>query len=130
MDSEFGFSQKSLTQLSTCDTRLQEIAYKALSYGEHDFSIIQGYRDLEDQMAAYEAGKSRIDGVHNKSNHNYMPSRAFDFLPYPFKGWDVAADFHTIANLLLRAADELGTGVRWGGNFTTIKDLDHLELYP
>lgn len=36
-------------------------------------------RDLAEQKAAFDAGRSRIDGIHSKSAHNYLPSRAIDY---------------------------------------------------
>ena len=124
----FVFSPVSLHKLSSCDPRLQVLAKRALSYGVADFTVNEGYRSPEDQKKAFDAGKSQIDGISKKGNHNYDPSRAMDLLPYPFKSWDDIAGFNLIATLVLRAAGELGYKIGWGGHWPTFKDLPHFEL--
>jgi hypothetical protein len=37
------------------------------------------YRSPEEQLVAFKAGRSQLDGYKKKSNHNLSPSRAIDF---------------------------------------------------
>lgn len=123
----FRFSKKSLERLVTCDIRLQQIAKKALGYGVKDFSITCGYRSPEDQLKAFKAGNSQIDGIKKKGMHNYMPSKAFDFAPYPLD-WNDEQAFKEVAHLIIRAANEMGIRIVWGGSWKTFRDLPHIQI--
>lgn len=109
------FSRASLDLLSSCDPRLQKIAHEAIK--RIDFKVTEGHRSVERQHQLFLDGNSKCDGINKKSNHNYLPSRAFDFLPCPFKGWDQLNDFKAVADVLLAVAAEQGIRVRWGGDF-------------
>jgi len=102
-----------------------------------DFSVLEGHRDKETQNRYYEKGTSKIkwpDGKHNK-----LPSRAMDLAPYPID-WSnrpkAIARFYLLAGVILAVADELGIGLRWGGDWDgdwdlfdqEFDDLGHFEL--
>src|SRR5680860_323087 len=100
----FIWGSRSLAMLSSCDDRLVKVAYQALVITPYDFGIIEGHRSLGLQMEAFNSGKSQIDGVTSKGNHNYMPSRAFDFLPSGSVNgvpvWDDVQRFSVIAGVI------------------------------
>lgn len=139
------FSASSLANIETCEKDLQNLCHLALDYAEklgRDFSVIEGYRDIHTQMNLFRDGKSRIDGVSQKSKHNYDPSRAIDFVPY-LKGlgalvgndtqimsiadkygievysarYKLMGEFAIIANCFFLAAHDLGIKIRWGGDW-------------
>ncbi len=126
---------KSEEMLSTVDSRLVEVLRHALNYGIADWSIIKGHRGEVEQNEAFNSGNSKVKWPN--SNHNYSPSMAIDFTPYPFRGWDVLTDFVFVAAVILAAAKELNIPVRWGGNWNMNnmimedanweKDLGHIE---
>ena len=105
------FSKRSLENLNTCDERLQKIAKIAIKY--IDFSIIQGHRTLAEQKENVAKGVSWT----LNSKHCKTPSQAFDFIPYPFNGWNDKRGFKEVSTVLLAVAEALDTGVRWGGDW-------------
>jgi peptidoglycan L-alanyl-D-glutamate endopeptidase CwlK len=111
-----------------------------------DFGISEGHRTKLLQLEYYQAGKSKCDGIHTISNHNYMPSLALDF--YAFVGGKacyhpetltyLAGLFHGVAEMLL-AQGEITHRLRWGGNWDqdgeilmdqVFDDRPHIELIP
>lgn len=126
-------SQRSLGNLAECDERLQKIAQAAIA--EIDFTVIVGHRSEEDQLKAFNEGRSKL----KFGNHNYSPSKAFDFIPYPFSDadWKDTERFREIAKVLCRKAAELGIPVRWGGTWSDnpndppahFSDADHFEIH-
>lgn len=107
----YNFSKRSKNNLMTCEEDLQKIANLAIK--RVDFSVIQGIRTLSQQKQNVAKGVSWT----LKSKHLYNPSRAFDFIPYPFKGWDDREGFAKIGKILLECANELGIKARWGGDW-------------
>lgn len=137
---KLAFGTRSEANLHSCDDRLQRVLRRALSYGV-DFSVIEGHRTLERQLSLYNQGKSQIDGVNRKGQHNYWPSRAVDVLPYPgeingVSVWKDKQRFCVLAGLIMAAAAEEGVAIRWGGDWdgdgnnadSDFNDLPHFEL--
>ena len=132
------FSQSSQKNLATCDVRLQVIMKRALEVSKIDFGISCGYRSVEDQKKAFEAGKSRIDGVTQKSKHNYSPALAVDiFGSLNGKSVYTVPVMSYLAGVIEAVANDIGTPVRWGGNWDQdgeiitdqdFDDLPHFEL--
>lgn len=130
------FSSASLLQLATCDTRLQAVANAAIVVGP-DFSIVEGHRGQDAQHKDFLTGKSKLDWPHG--NHNALPSRAFDFSPYP-ADWSEGelphARFAFIAGVILAAAHAQGVRIRWGADWNrnwdprdeSFLDWGHIEL--
>lgn len=127
-------SKRSLDNLVDVHPDLIKIINKALSYGTVDFSVIQGKRSIEQHLKNLAKGVSKI----SMSKHCYDPSAAFDFIPYPFTGWNDAKAFNAVAKELVRAGKELGIKSRSGGDwnmdgdFTNERFYDggHFELIP
>lgn len=137
----YEYGKRSLANLDTCDPRLQELAFKVLSYGVMDISVIEGHRSAERQQQLYKEHKSQLDGVTEFSNHQAMPSKAMDLLPYPavVNGVNVWKDTYRLSvmvGLILAAAAELGIGIRTGsdwngtgnGEDNSFIDFPHFEL--
>lgn len=140
------FSGRSLSELETCDERLQKIAHEAIKH--FDFMVYQGHRSIEEQQRLYAQGRTKpgpiitkVDGIHRKSKHNHHPARAFDAVPWmPGIGivWDDRERFCVMGGIFIAVASCLGIDVRWGGNWDDDAyfnergddwDLPHLELY-
>ncbi len=144
--SNFQFSSRSLLNLETCHPKLIQVAQKALSVSPYDFGITEGHRSTERQKELYDtvdaAGNrlTLIDGIKKKGNHNYSPSRAFDFLPSGnvngLPVWQDVQRFSVIAGVILATGNSMGVGLRWGGDWDgdgnakdqQLYDLPHIEL--
>jgi len=88
------------------------------------------YRSPEEQKTLYASGRSRpgpiltnCDGDKKLSKHNLWPTQAFDvaILAGGKALWDEDS---------YRELGAIGTalGLKWGGNFRTLKDCLHFEL--
>ena len=117
------FSDLSLQRLSTCDARLQKLFNDVIQ--ARDCSILVGHRDEAAQVIACSTGKSNTPWPTSK--HNSAPSMAVDVAPYPIDWSDIEA-FKDFADFVKERAEALGISIRWGGDFTTIRDYDHFEL--
>jgi len=131
------FSQASFSKLSTCHMDLQVLFYEVIKY--FDCTILEGYRNEEDQEKAFAAGNTQLHWPHGK--HNHQPSMAVDVSPYPLD-WANAARFYWFAGYVMGIAQKLKDdgkmthSVRFGGdwngdkNITNehFKDLVHFEL--
>ncbi len=117
------FSTVSQQRLGTCDPRLQRLFQDVLQ--GRNCSILVGHRCQADQDTACAAGKSHTPWPTSK--HNSVPSRAVDVAPWPID-WQDIAGFTEFAEFVKQRAQMLGIAIRWGGDFTSIKDYDHFEL--
>jgi peptidoglycan L-alanyl-D-glutamate endopeptidase CwlK len=132
------FSRSSLEKLSTCDSFLQIICKRALEVSKIDFGISCGYRSPEDQLKAYQEGKSKIDGVTVKSKHNLIPSKAVDIFGYVNGKADYSIPVMCyLAGAMDAVSADLGIKLRWGGNWDgdgiiltdqSFDDLPHFEI--
>lgn len=140
------FGKRSQTQLDTCHKDLQLIANEALKVSRVDFSIIEGARSVELQQKYFKEGKSKIDGIKIKGNHNYQPSRAFDIAVYVSGKPKLTYDPNHlcyIAGIIIGISERLYSSgqtnhkIRWGGNWDrdgeiltdqNFDDMPHFEL--
>jgi peptidoglycan LD-endopeptidase CwlK len=121
----------SIEKLSTVDTRLAGVCYKAIEI--YDFTVIFGFRADEKQQELYEQGLSTKAA--GKSLHNVRPSRAIDLAPWPVD-WKDRERFYFLAGVIITTARELGVKLRWGGDWDgdkdfkdqTFFDLGHFEI--
>lgn len=129
------FGPTSQAQLFTIDPRLQRVLLKAITYV--DFSIVEGYRNKDAQERAYNAGATHLHYPYG--NHNAVPSRAADIMPYPIDWSDKTTAIARVAFLMgiVRVcAVEQGVKVRFGFDWNrnldprdeTFLDWDHVEL--
>lgn len=128
-----GFSQDSLTKLSTCDKRLYNIASIAILI--MDFTVITGHRTQSEQDKAFIEGRSKLKWPDGK--HNNLPSTAIDICPYR-NGlqWNDKEAFILLAGIMLAVAFSQGIKLRWGGDWNSdfnthdnsFDDLGHFEI--
>lgn len=130
----FAFGERSQRRLDTIDGMLKAVIEKALSYQVMDFTILQGNRPIEEQQRLYAKGRTTeggivtyVDGINNKSKHNYLPSLAVDIAPYPSLFESSDEQWGMLAGLVQAAANELKVNIIWGGNFNKLKDKPHFE---
>lgn len=142
----YKFGERSLKCLETCEEDLVIILTEALKTSMVDFGVSEGHRSLERQQKLYNEGKSRIDGITKKGNHNYFPSRAADIYAYVPGNSGYAFDKVHLAYLgghIMATAAQLyakaivSHKLRWGGNWDgdgtilydqKLWDMPHFEL--
>ena len=117
------FSKISQDRLAQCEPELQRLFNDVIKH--QDCSILVGHRCKDDQDIACQRGLSHTPWPTSK--HNCEPSRAVDVAPYPIDWADIRR-FQDFAELVKMRAGVLGIPIKWGGDFTTIKDYDHFEL--
>jgi len=114
-----------------------------------DWLIICGWRNQQDQHAAFLAGTSKVDwpnGKHNNTlvvvDENNMPvdikpySLAVDLSPYPYDKGKDRERLYLVAGYAMALADRLGYNIRigadWDGDLQTLDqklhDPWHIEL--
>ena len=142
----FSLSEKSKERLATCHQDIQLICNELIKI--YDFSVIEGHRTLETQQQYFNEGKSKLDGITQKSKHQESPSMAADIMPYKndtnaFSGDEKdSRRFYMMMGMVkaiamrLREEGKITHGVRfgldWDGDDTfkdqTFDDLPHFEL--
>jgi peptidoglycan L-alanyl-D-glutamate endopeptidase CwlK len=126
------FSDSSLTQLLTCDIRLQKIFFEVINHW--DCKVIEGKRNEAAQKANVTKGVSRT----MFSKHVYplgAPSLAVDVAPCPIV-WSDTERFYAFGGFVIGVAAVLNITVRWGGDWDSDRDfrdqkfmdLPHFEL--
>lgn len=83
--------------------------------------VIEGLRTPERQRQLVAQGASKT----MRSRH--LTGHAVDLGPVPLD-WDDWPAFRAMAGVVLRAADDEGVAVDWGGNWPTFRDGPHFEL--
>ena len=127
----YTFGKRSKENLDTVCEPMRLICEEVIKH--MDISVIEGHRTLERQKKLYDEGKSQIDGIAQKGNHNYMPSLAVDVIPYekgvnPFDGTEKSElMFYRMNREFQRASNKLGIEITWGGNWS-FKDMPHYEI--
>lgn len=132
------FSKDSFSKLSTCHIDLQVLFFEVIKH--FDCTVLEGFRNEEDQQKAYHAGNSKLQWPNGK--HNSKPSNAADVSPYPVD-WSNAKRFYWFAGYVLGIAEMLKQqgkithsiryGGDWNGNMDItdekgLSDLVHFEI--
>lgn len=116
-------SAKSQAKLNTCHSDLIKLI-EAVAETEK-CAVICGFRGRYEQEQAYREGKSKAK--FGQSKHNLKPSQAVDVVPLPLDWNDIPA-FEKLGEKIMAKAKELGINIRWGRDFTNLKDYPHYEL--
>ena len=125
------FSQTSKDRLATTDARLQKVFNEVIKH--FDCTVLCGHRNQADQDTAFASGKSQKKWPNG--NHNSMPSKAVDVMPYPID-WTDRERMTLFAGFVIGIAQGMGIDIRWGGDWnenTKVKDnsfddLPHFEV--
>ncbi len=116
-------SKTSRQKLNTCHSDLIRLI-EAVAETEK-CAVICGFRGRYEQEKAYYTGKSKAKW--GQSKHNLKPSHAVDVVPVPLNWEDIPA-FEKLGEKIMAKAKELGINIRWGRDFTNLKDYPHFEL--
>jgi peptidoglycan L-alanyl-D-glutamate endopeptidase CwlK len=117
------YSDISLERLVTCDIRLQKLFLRVIE--EVDCSILCGHRTESQQRLAFEAGTSMLTWP--ESQHNKVPSRAIDVIPYPID-WEDVQRIARFGWFVKGMAAGLDIQIVWGGDWKSFLDYPHYEL--
>jgi peptidoglycan L-alanyl-D-glutamate endopeptidase CwlK len=104
------------------------VVERAIQVTEHDFSVIEGLRSIEQQRRNVQKKASRT----MKSKH--LVGNAVDLIPYPFEGWNDTQGFRLVGQGMKAAAAELDIPIIWGavrehgGDWIRFNDMPHFEL--
>ena len=118
-------SPRSEKNLAGVHERLVAVVRRAAEISDIDFIVTQGLRTLERQKELYAKGASQT----MKSKH--LTGHAVDLAAVI--GAEVRWDWPLYAKLagaMKAAADEQGTVITWGGDWTSFKDGPHFEISP
>lgn len=116
-------SKTSIQKLETCHSDLKRLIYAVAK--EEKCAVICGFRGRYEQEKAYMQGKSKAR--FGQSKHNSKPSLAVDVVPLPLDWNDIPA-FERLGEKIMKKADELNIKIKWGRDFTNLKDYPHFEL--
>ena len=125
------FGKRSLSRLKGVDTRLVSVLNKLINI--MDVTIIEGVRSAKKQKEYFKNGKSKIDGVTKKGQHQL--GRAVDLAPYPID-WNDRDRMHYMGGMLIGIGHIMGYNLRWGGDWdrdgetkdNSFDDLVHIEI--
>jgi peptidoglycan LD-endopeptidase CwlK len=125
------FGKLSRKALDSADPKLRQLFDEVIK--TYDCSVICGFRNEEEQEAAFHSGKSKVQWPNSK--HNTFPSKAVDVAPWPIN-WGDDKSFYYFAGYVKRVAEGLGIKVRYGGDWNgnlrmkdeNFLDADHFEL--
>ncbi len=120
------FSQASFSKLSTCHPDLQALFYEVIK--SFDCTILESYRNQEDQEKAFASGYTQLHWPYSK--HNHKPSMAVDVAPYPIyqrndkRSYWFAGYVMGIAQKL-KDDGKMTHAVRFGGDWNSDKNIDN-----
>lgn len=112
----------SLEKLQQCEGSLQEL-FLACDL-VRPVIVITGARSEQEQLQKVAQGLSQTV----RSKHMLTPSQAVDFTPSPYVENDIAGCIAYWKEVIVPEAKARGLALRWGGNWTSIKDYGHVEL--
>ena len=145
------YSTNSASKVCECEIDLQTILFEAIKYSPYDYGISEGHRETDRQFDLFKKGRSflngewvvvddlkvvtNVDGIRNKSYHNYTPSRAFDIFAWvdgkisyePKHLLPIAGHILKTARKL-RDEGKVSRHLDWGGFFKTITDMPHFQI--
>lgn len=121
-------SSRTRNNLKGVNHKLVMLVGYALAISEQDFFVNEGLRSTELQQKYFREGRSQLDGVKKKSNHQL--GRAVDIY---YTGWtnkDKATDprWEKVYKAFRTAADNLHIKIVFGANWPNFKDYPHIEL--
>jgi len=127
----YKYGKRSLSRLKGIDPRLREVLDHLIKI--MDVTVIEGVRSAKTQAKYFKDGKSKIDGVSKKSQH--QKGKAVDIAPYPID-WNDRDRLHLMGGMLRGIGLLLNYKLRWGGDWDSdgvtkdnkFDDLVHIEI--
>lgn len=134
------WGRNSLVRIRTCHPDLQSFLMAIEGKTPLELTVVWGYRNKEQQNAAYDKGASKLRYPKSKHNHTdeHGPcSLAVDIAPYVHGiPWKDGPIHHQMVGMVLQLAEQHGLNLRngsdWDGDWSTLDtrlmDPDHFEL--
>ena len=127
----YKFGKRSKKRLEGVDHRVIQVLDELIKV--IDVTILEGVRSTEKQQEYFKNGKSKIDGIKKKGQHQL--GKAVDLAPYPVD-WKDRERFHYMGGMVRGIAHQLGYKIRWGGDWDSdgqvsdnnFDDLVHIEI--
>lgn len=117
------FSDRSRARLETCHPDLVRLFAEVIKHV--DCAILEGVRSDERQAELYRQGRSKLNGVEERSKHQVMPdgySHAVDVAFCPIDWSDRMRWIH-FGGIVRGHAQAMGIAIRWGGDWDGDGDL-------
>lgn len=127
----FRFSKRSLDNLKGVHPKMVKLMKTAITNAPIDFVITEGVRTQKRQWELFKAGKSKCDGIKNKSNHQVKADgygHAVDLYPLPIN-YKNKEPYKILADHIKKVAKELNIKIQWGGDWKNFCDMPHYELF-
>jgi len=119
----FTLSEKSKEKLSGVSPELVKVVERAIQISPIDFFVTEGLRTVERQKMLVASGKSQT----MKSKH--IIGRAVDLAAMPHGTIDWSWKYYEqLAEVMKKAAKELGIAIEWGGDWVKFRDGVHFQL--
>ena len=123
----FRFGRRSRKRLEGVDAKLVNVLNELIKI--MDVTVIEGVRSEKRQLELLKKGATKV----KYSKH--MSGKAVDIAPYPID-WEDRERFHYMGGMLRGIGQQLGTRVRWGGDWDSdgeikdnnFDDLVHVEI--
>ena len=113
------FGALSNERLNSCDERLQRVFREVVKH--FDCTILEGHRGKDLQDLYHSQGKSKLKWPNGE--HNKLPSRAVDVMPYPVN-WQDTKRICYFAGFVMSIAASMNIKLRWGYDWDGDKDLN------
>lgn len=126
----FKFSKRSLDNLKGVHPLMIKLMKTAIVNAPIDFVITEGVRTTERQQELFKQGKSKCDGIKNKSKHQKKADGygyAVDLYPLPIQ-YKNTKPYIILSEHIKKVAKKLGIKITWGGDFKTFVDMPHYQL--
>ena len=127
----YKYGKRSKSRMKGIDKRLREVLDHLIKI--MDVTIIEGKRSAKTQQEYFIKGKSKLDGITKKSQHQI--GKAVDLAPYPID-WNDRDRMHYMGGMLRGIGLMLGYKLRYGGDWdgdgqtkdNKFDDLVHIEI--
>ena len=121
------YGETSQANLGSCHTDLQDLFIEAIKY--RDISITCGNRSDEQQDIEFAEGTTTKRA--GESEHNTIPSRAVDAIPYPTtkEDWENREYWVEWTSWIKGLASGMGIAVRSGFDWDNDYDLNDQSFY-
>lgn len=120
----YTLSKRSKDRLIGVHPSLVKIVERAIQLSEVDFMVIEGLRTKEQQAINVKKGVSKT------MNSYHLTGHAVDLAPLVNRAipWNDWSKFVLVKNAMMKAAEEQGIKLTWGGDWTTIVDGPHFQI--
>lgn len=109
---KFCLSSRSLEKLEGLHPDLIKVVMRAIEITSIDFGVTQGVRSIEDQASYF------VKGASQRLVSRHMTGHAVDVQAYIGGNRIMTAEpYFTIADAFLKAGNEYGISLEWGGAF-------------